>query len=160
MIRSIKRTTAAGLFAAALLFSGAQTAAGQSSNPPAVAYRKSVMDAAVSHVVSLRLLLGSDIGHDADVRKHTAALLATATMFSGIFDQGSTGGASNAREQIWANAEDFAAHMKTFQDAVRVLDEEVAKGAQKTVTMPRLQMVIGTCGTCHTAYKLPAPLPF
>jgi cytochrome c556 len=154
----------AGALAAAALLGSAEgvvaQAQGRQADPPAVAYRKAVMDATVAHVMALRALVGSNLGHEADIRKHTAALLATATTFDGIFAPGSTGGASNAREEIWSSSAVFKARMVAFQEAARTLDQEVATGAGVSVYMPRLQMLIGTCGGCHTAFKLPAPLPF
>ena len=118
------------------------------------------MDGLVAHVVALRVLFSSNIGHAADVRKHSAALLAGATMFEGLFSPRGPGAASNAREEIWASSEDFRRRVQEFQDASRMLDQEVARNSGAAETMPRLQMVVGTCNSCHTAYKLPAALPF
>jgi cytochrome c556 len=105
-------------------------------------------------------LLGNEIPHEGDTRRHTASLLANAMMFDGLFPAGSAGATSNARGEIWGNSEEFRAQMRAFQDAARTLDQEVANNQGRSVTMPRLQMVIQTCGSCHATFKLPAPLPF
>jgi cytochrome c556 len=162
MIRSSRTLLAGALLAATAMLGTTHPAAAQAKQAPSpdVAYRKSVMDGLVSHVMSLRALLGNDIGHEPDIRKHTAALLANASMLDGIFAPGTAGAGSNAKEDVWAKSDDFKAKMKEFQDAARTLDQEAAKGQERTVLSPRLQMVIGTCGGCHTAFKLPAPLPF
>jgi cytochrome c556 len=149
--------------AAVVLLVAPRDVAAQATNapqPPAVAYRKAVMDGLVAHVVALRVLFTGNIGHEDDVRKHSAALNAGATMFNDLFSSRSTGGASNAREEIWRSSEDFKRRTREFLDAARMLDQAVARNSGAAETMPRLQMVVGTCNDCHTAFKLPAALPF
>jgi cytochrome c556 len=160
---SARRWGAAGALAAAALLGAPRETAAQgrtASEAPQVAYRKAVMDGLVAHVVALRVLLTSNIGHADDVRKHAAALNAGATMFDDLFFARATGGTSNAREEIWRSSDDFRRRTQEFQDAVRMLDQEVARNPGAAELMPRLQMVVGTCTGCHTAFKLPAALPF
>ena len=137
-----------------------QKTPGRVSDPPAVTYRKAVMDGLVAHLIALRTLLANDLGYAGDVRKHSAALLANAMMLDGVFAPGSTGGTTKAKEDIWANSAEFKAHLKSFQEAVRMVDQDVGRDSGATVIVPHLQMVVQECGGCHSEFKLTAPLPF
>src|SRR5688572_26806950 len=58
-------------------------------------------------------------------RARTAALNDGATMFDDLFFSPSTSATSNAREEIWKSSEDFRRRAREFQDAARMLDQEV-----------------------------------
>lgn len=161
MILSAKRLVASGALAAAVLFGTLQGAAAQArpmADPPAIAYRKSVMHQLVAQVWSLRALLSGDIGHLGDIRKHTEALLANTMMVGGLFPAATEGEDKGALREIWDRPDDFKARIRALQDEARALDA-AAQDGERGLAAAHLQVLIGTCGGCHSNFKLPAALP-
>lgn len=162
MIASAKRLLAAGAVASVVTFGsvgGVSAQAGAAARPdtPLVAYRKSVMHQLVAQIASLRAILTGDMPAS-HLRKHTEAVLANATMVGALFPESSKGESSSALSEIWARPADFKARMQALVDAARALDAAGQDG-EKALAMAHLQVLIGTCGGCHSNFRLPSPLP-
>lgn len=160
MDTSFKRSLAAGALAAAVLFGSAQGAAAQvtggAEDPPAVAYRKSVMQALVAQVQSLRALLTGEVSRPGDMQRHAAAVRNNALMMHGLFPENSTGRTSAATGEIWTRQEEFRTGIQAMQAAAKALDD-AAQAGERALALSYLQVFTGTCGSCHASFKLPAP---
>ena len=162
-----KRWMAAAAVAAAMLAGSAGSLSAQgggggnrgAADPPAIAYRKAMMNSNSQHLNSLRALLSGELNLPLHVLKHTAALAANGEMFAHIFPEGSTGANSRAMNEIWTQKDEFAARVKAFADATRKLNQIAQRGFNNQ-TRAALTEAQQTCGACHTAFRKPAqPAP-
>jgi cytochrome c556 len=61
--------------------------------------------------------------------------------------------------EVWARPEEFEARIQDLQDAAKMLHAAVQAG-DREAAVGALPTLILTCGACHSAFKLPAALPF
>jgi len=85
----------------------------------------------------------------AEAAKRLDSLAKQATSW---FSVPSSGGASAAKPDIWANKADFDAKLAGFQTAAANL-AAVIDGGDKARITAAAQAVGATCGTCHTPYR-------
>lgn len=121
--------------------------------PPALQYRKNVMQGLLHHREAMGALVEGRVQHPAHLGQHSSALRALATMAADVFPEGSGGEPSAARPGVWENRADFEARMKVFQDATYALDDAVRSGDQAAI-----RQAWGTfgrsCGNCHREYRV------
>ena len=172
MHRQAKQLMAAAAVAAAVLFGGASSVSAQGgggggggraggggpADPPAIAYRKAMMNLNTQHMNALRAALAGGAGDKDAVKMHAAAMEEQGKVWASLFPAGSTGATSRAKDEIWTMKDDFAAKVKAFTDATKALDEVAEKG-DNAGTTSALAAVQATCGGCHTPYRKPAAPP-
>jgi cytochrome c556 len=71
----------------------------------------------------------------------------------GLFPEGSGGGKSEAKPEIWKNFADFQGKAKDLENASAKLGELAAAGNADAVAA-QFKAVSGTCGSCHDSYKM------
>ncbi len=81
-------------------------------------------------------------------------ILATTNQLASMWPEGSTGGESRAKPEIWQNMGDFTAKLDALKGAAQgVL--MAAKSGDLAATQEATKMVGAACGGCHRVYRLP-----
>ena len=139
---------------------GGGGAAAAPADPPAIAYRKAMMQANVQHVAALRALLNpaNPIKDNGAIKRHAEAMERQGEMFSNMWPEGTMGPTSRSKAEIWSDNAGFTAKIKAFADAASALDEAAEKG-DNTATLAAVTALNATCGGCHTAYRSPPIAP-
>lgn len=139
MIKRITLATAA----TALLLCGSALAS------DAITERQAGFDGLKKSMGDLRGLVSSDLTAAAAVGTSMAEFGAR---IPSLFPAGSDQGKTDALPAIWANADDFAARAKAFEDASKKLAAAAATG-DKAATGDAMKAVGGTCKACHDQYR-------
>lgn len=121
--------------------------------PAPIAYRQSMMQGINAHRGALGTLIGAEVEHQGHILGHARALNGLAMMSSDIFAEGTGGELTRARDEIWQDADGFAAALTAFQEATGALVEaaEAGDGVGEA-----FQAVGRTCAGCHRPFRKPA----
>jgi cytochrome c556 len=85
------------------------------------------------------------------VKKSATTILEKLKEAHGLFPEGSGGGDSRAKAEIWTDRAGFDKAMKESQAAA----EAMAAVTQEAAFMPAMKTLGGTCKNCHDKYRLP-----
>lgn len=121
-------------------------------DPPDVAYRKLTMDAVRSHFGSIGMLISGRVKRDGDLQRHARALAALGESAGGVFPEGSTGGSTEAKPDIWQQPEKFQEALDKLRQSTAALaaavpadDADALKAAFNDVR--------GACHDCHEQFR-------
>jgi cytochrome c556 len=85
------------------------------------------------------------------VKKSATTILEKLKEAHGLFPEGSGGGDSRAKAEIWSDRAGFDKAMKESQAAA----EAMAAVTEEAAFMPAMKTLGGTCKNCHDKYRLP-----
>ncbi len=149
------RPLATLLLAAALL--GAPLAASELARAdepgPVLAYRAQVMKALGSHITALFAVLDGEVAYDAHLAGHAAAMAALAEMIPDAFPEGSLGGESRAKPEIWQQWDKFTAAAGNLAAAAGRL-EAAARAGDSAAIGAEAGAVGDACGGCHKPFRI------
>ncbi len=114
--------------------------------------RHEAMEAVQESFKPLRAIAVKETAFDAAVvKKNAGTILEKLKEAHGLFPEGSAGGDSRAKAEIWTDRAGFDTAMKNAQAAAAamaaVTDEAAYMAAMKTLG--------GSCKACHDKYRLP-----
>ena len=144
------RLVGVAFFCALLLAPAAQLAAQDADPPPAVAYRQSIMRALASHSSALQGILADGAGDPTHILNHATALVQLSLMAAVIFEEGTGGPMSRARDEIWQNAAEFQTRLEALQDASSLLLQAARAGVEVAQEAGAVRQ---TCGGCHRQFR-------
>lgn len=114
--------------------------------------RHEAMETVQESFKPLRAIAVKEAPFDAAVvKKNATIMLEKLTEAHGLFPEGSGGGDSRAKAEIWSDRPGFDQAMKDAQAAATAMadvSEEAAFG-------PALKALGGSCKGCHDKYRLP-----
>ena len=120
---------------------------------PVFAYRSQVMKALGSHITAVFAVLDGEVSYDAHIAGHAAAMAALAGMITDVFPEGSYGGKSQAKPEIWQQWDKFAAAADTLAAAAGRL-EAVARAGDPAAVGAAAGAVGDACGGCHKPFRI------
>lgn len=145
----IEKKTAAGLMLAILLSPSLFAA-----EKPEAQYREKVMEAVGGHMGAMATILKKRVHMD-ELDFHAQAIANLATIVPGTFPEGSGGGKSEAKAEIWSKPEDFKQAMDKFVDAAKGMAAATTamKGGDASGIGPGIKALGGSCKGCHDDFK-------
>jgi len=85
------------------------------------------------------------------VKKNASTILEKLKEAHGLFPEGSGGGDSRAKAEIWSDRAGFDKAMQEAQAAAAAM----AAVTDEAAYMPAMKTLGGTCKACHDKYRLP-----
>jgi cytochrome c556 len=85
------------------------------------------------------------------VKKNATTILETLKEAHGLFPEGSGGGDSRAKAEIWSDRAGFDEAMKNAQAAAVAM----AGVTEEAAYVPAMKALGGACKACHDKYRLP-----
>lgn len=144
---------AAGVIAVASLTGFAYTA--QAQDPTAIIdTRRAELKKASAAGKVIGGFVKEGKGTVAEVQAAAATLEAVSKAFPNWWPQGTADGVgkSEAKKEIWTNPDDFKAKYTSFQTEAAAMVQVAAAGDKEAIAA-QFGKTIGTCGTCHKAYR-------
>ena len=138
---------------AVLLLGGAVTAHAHSGATGIVKERMDLMKAIGQHTKALGWIFKQEAPYDAlavalaatEIRRHAGDRMTE------LFPEGSTAHPSEAKEAIWSDWSTFAATARDLENKAVALAAVAGDGLD--AAKPAFAAVVGTCKTCHRAFK-------
>jgi cytochrome c556 len=146
-----KRTLAlsAGL---SIALAGAWGVARAADNP--AHQRHEAMETVQESFKPLRAIAVKEAPFDAAVvKKNATTILEKLKEAHGLFPEGSGGGETRAKAEIWSDRAGFDKAMQEAQAAAAAM----AAVTDEAAYMPAMKTLGGTCKGCHDKYRLPKP---
>lgn len=126
------------------------TARAQDSNP--AQERHEAMEAIRDLLGPLRAMAMKEAPFDAaQVKKSAGGILAHLKEAEGLFPEGSGGGDTRAKPEIWSDRAGFDASMHAAQEAAAALAAVTEEAAYE----PAMRALGGSCRGCHEKYRAP-----
>ena len=119
---------------------------------PTVKARQELMDTIGMNTGILGKMAGGEAAFDAAAAEGAkAALAAAAGEIAAKFEPQAADPKSTAKEDIWANWDDFVKKGDALKAAAEALDATTLEGVQAG-----MGAIGGSCKDCHTAYRIPS----
>jgi cytochrome c556 len=110
------------------------------------------MEAVQDALGPLRAMATGEAPFDAaEVEKHAEAIAANLTKAQDLFPEGSGGGDSRAKPEIWTDREAFDGLMTAAIEAATAM----AAVSEEAALEPAMRELGGSCRSCHQDYRLP-----
>lgn len=120
--------------------------------------RKAVMKENGEHMKALGAIAKGEAKFNADTAAHAQALVANSKALTdkltALFPEGSGGGKSRAKEEIWADWPAFQKAAADFEAAAPML-VPAAESGDPAKLGAALKQVGQTCGGCHKPFRKP-----
>lgn len=114
--------------------------------------RHEAMETVQESFKPLRAIAVKEAPFDAAVvKKNASTILEKLKEAHGLFPEGSGGGDTRAKAEIWTDRAGFDKAMKDAQAAA----EAMAAVTDEAAFMPAMKTLGGTCKGCHDKYRLP-----
>jgi cytochrome c556 len=114
--------------------------------------RHEAMETVQESFKPLRAIAVKEAPFDAAVvKKNATTILEKLKEAHGLFPEGSDGGDSRAKKEIWTDRAGFDKAMKDAQAAAAAL----AAVTDEAAYVPAMKTLGGSCKTCHDMYRLP-----
>lgn len=120
---------------------------------PVLAYRAQLMKALGSHITALFAVLDGEVSYDAHLAGHAAAMAALGVMIPDVFPEGSLGGESRAKPEIWQQWDKFTAAADNLAVAAGRL-EAAARAGDPAAIGAEAGAVGDACGGCHKVFRV------
>lgn len=117
-------------------------------------YRQSVMGAIGAHMGSLGGIMKNGLELPGHVEAHAGLMAENAKLIAAAFKHQSSGGATDAKPNIWTDWAHFEEDIAEFEKAARALETAAAAGDPKAIG-PAMKALGGTCGECHDSFRKP-----
>ncbi len=144
------RNALLGSLVAAVAAVGVATAADPPEN--VLKYRQNIMKSHIAHMGAIGAVVKGEVSYSGHVAAHARALQSTSLMLPDIFPEGSGGGKSRAKAEIWQDRAKFDAAVKAFQTATNEL-VKAADSGDMTALGAGLGGVGKACGGCHKPFR-------
>ena len=143
-------------FATKALVAGLMMVAGVAiaaeATDPTVKARQELMDTIGMNTGILGKMAGGETAFDAAAAEGAkAALAAAAAEIAAKFEPQAADPKSTAKEDIWANWDDFVKKGDELKAAAEGLDATTLEGVQAG-----MGAIGGSCKDCHTSYRIPS----
>lgn len=117
-------------------------------------YRQSLFAILGANFGPMSSMVKGEIPWDDQRFKGFADDLATATTLDYLrgFPEGSDGGKTRAKPEIWSNKADFESKLNDLRSEAQKLSEVAGSGDQKAI-VAQFQATGGACKACHDEYK-------
>jgi len=140
------KTLVAGL----MMVAGVAIAA--EATDPTVKARQELMDTIAMNTGVLGKMAGGENPFDAAAAEGAKAAIATAAAeIAAKFEPRATDPKTTAKEDIWANWDDFVKKADALKAAAEGLDATTLEGVQAG-----MGGIGGSCKDCHTSYRIPS----
>jgi cytochrome c556 len=152
MIFVLKKVAYPIVIAGVLAVGGAIS--GSAADEPAnvVAYRINLMKAQTGHLRAIAAVVKGEVSYGAHVKAHADAIKAISEMVGEVFPEGSAGGESRAKPEIWQNWDKFLGVYGNYKAAAAKLAEVAGSGDLKAIGA-QLGNLGKSCGACHGPYR-------
>lgn len=143
------------LLSAALLLAVATPAWSSDSDNPTVEYRMNLMESLAKHSKASWMIARGQVARPGDLVAHATAMHDASKIFGELFpaDTGPDKVKTEAKPEVWKNADKFAAANKAFEAETAKLVEAAKKG-DLDAYRAQLKAVGGQCGDCHDAFRV------
>ena len=146
----LKKTTLAAC--AALMTVSLSAPAAIASDEGEIKYRKSVMKAVGGHMGAIAGILKQETGNAANLQVHTEGMLQLSTITASLFPKGSDFGDTTVLPKVWEKPDEFAAAVKQFEDAAKVMAAAGRSGDMKQVGAAMGELG-KSCKNCHENFR-------
>ncbi|WP_417456548.1 c-type cytochrome [Kordiimonas sp.] len=121
---------------------------------PESQYRHDVMEFVKYAYGNIAQLMKGTAEHDGHLAKHAQIMATAASMAKTAFEKDTRGmeGATDARDEIWENWDDFATRMDKFEADAAAL-ATAAEGGDMSEIGPAFKKTMGNCKSCHDEYR-------
>jgi cytochrome c556 len=148
---SLSKRTLAFAAGFSIVLAGAWGGAGLAADNPAHE-RHEAMETVQESFKPLRAIAVKEAPFDAAVvKKNATTILEKLKEAHGLFPEGSGGGDSRAKPEIWSDRAGFDQAMKDAQAAATAL----AAVTDEAAYVPAMKTLGGSCKNCHDKYRLP-----
>ncbi|MFP4127162.1 MAG: c-type cytochrome [Alphaproteobacteria bacterium] len=147
------RTTAFFCAAGACLASSVAFAQAEPDN--AIKYRQTIYETLGANLTAVVMNLRGEVEFPDAVAAHARTIADTAPLVLPAMEQNTAGegsAATEARDRIWDNWDDFTSKNRAFEEAAMRLGE-AAEGGDMQAIGAEAQAVAETCKSCHDAYR-------
>ena len=126
---------------------------GAADEPASVtAYRINLMKAQIGHLQAIAAVVKGEVSYGAHVKAHADAIKAISEMVGEAFPEGSMGGESRAKPEIWQNWDKFLGGYGNYKAEAAKLAEVAGSGDLKAIGA-QLGNLGKSCGGCHKPYR-------
>jgi cytochrome c556 len=147
---SLSKRTLAWSAGLSMIIAGAWGAVLAADNPAHL--RHEAMETVQESFKPLRAIAVKETPFDvAVVKKNASTILEKLKEAHGLFPEGSGGGDSRAKAEIWSDRAGFDAAMKNAQAAATAM----AAVTEEAAFVPAMKGLGGACKACHDKYRLP-----
>jgi len=120
--------------------------------PPAVTYRKALMQGLRHSTAAMRTLMGDEVPYTDHVLHQATVINGLAAMMGDVFPDGTAHAESRALASVWDSPGDFSEKVGTIQTAASQL-LSAARANDMNGVGEALRAVGGTCRGCHTDFR-------
>jgi cytochrome c556 len=131
---------------ACAMFAGAAFAAMEAEN------RVKTMKGLGQNLGAIGKVAKGEMAYSMELVGNAEAVVQLSKGLANMFPEGSGGGETRAKPEIWANWADFEAKAKALEDAAPQLVVATKSGDIEQIKAA-VGAVGGTCGGCHKAYR-------
>ena len=117
-----------------------------------IKYRQNYMNAISGHTGALRRLKDGLFSAEGHMQMHAEALAKLAGDITLLFPEGTLGGKTDAKPEIWENWADFEARAGDTRQAAQALMEAVESGDGAAIDT-RFGELTDTCKACHRPFR-------
>lgn len=116
-----------------------------------IEYRQQTMKAAAGHLRAAKAMAVDGIRIAGHLETHAGSLELIGNLLPGLFPEGTTGGESDAKGEIWSDPDGFMAAMDAYSDAV----ESFTRAAEMPgkIAKEGYYRVQEACKGCHKKYR-------
>jgi len=142
---------------AAILMTGSLVPAGAAraaDDKPFIEYRQKVMSAIGANMGAIADILKNGLPFTGNIEQHAANMEGSAKLIAPAFEKKTTGGATDAKPDIWTDWSEFQRAVRNYQQAAFEL-EEAADGGDMAKVGAKMKALGKTCGDCHKAFRKP-----
>jgi cytochrome c556 len=123
------------------------------TSPPAVQYRKNLMQNAGFHMHSLADIAQGKNPNKANMAHHAEAIAINARLSVAATKEKNLGGKTTASPEIWNKWSDYEAGLHKMAENADKL-AAVLKAGDMAAVKPAMQALGGTCKSCHKAFRV------
>ncbi len=121
---------------------------------PESQYRHDVMEFVKYAYSNIAQLMKGTAEHEGHMVKHAQIMASAASMAKAAFEKDTRGmeGATEARDEIWENWDDFAKRLDEFEADAAALATAAESGDMSKIG-PAFKKTMGNCKSCHDDYR-------
>ncbi|UTW55323.1 cytochrome c [Kordiimonas sp. SCSIO 12610] len=153
--RKVKMVTAACALSIGIAFTGNAIAADKKERSPASQYRHDVMEVVKYSAANIgQILRKTATPEEGDLAGYAEILANAAALSKSAFKPDTRGqdGFTEAKDDIWANWDDFAGRMDKFANDTRAFADAAKSGDQAKIGAT-VGEVFKNCKSCHDKYQ-------
>ena len=117
-----------------------------------VEVRQTLMVSVAAHMRSLGAVAKGNSPITKTSHDHALSIVRISNVLALLFPQGSQGGKSHTKEEVWSEPLEFERKLREFEEAAARLLLVIQDGQQVEVG-PSLRAVGNTCSGCHNVFR-------